>query len=144
MAGRLCWQRSLAGIAVFIYWRRSLHDYYHYYWHVSCDNDTKSHSGIIVDKLQFRDWVNRWLNAIPYAALGALIFPGILSVNPDQPYIGLIGGLVAITLALIGLNVILVVVGAIGAVFFLSVLRFCPPPAGRQHHIFRTTITRPN
>jgi len=75
----------------------------------------------IVDKLQFRDWVNRWLNAIPYAALGALIFPGILSVNPDQPYVGLIGGLVAILLALIGLNVILVVVGAIGAVFFLSV-----------------------
>lgn len=30
----------------------------------------------IVDKLQFRDWINRWLNAIPYAALGALIFPG--------------------------------------------------------------------
>src|SRR5699024_42305 len=33
----------------------------------------------IVDKLRFRDWINRWLNAIPYAALGALIFPGVLS-----------------------------------------------------------------
>src|SRR5690625_2530134 len=47
----------------------------------------------IVDKLQFRDWVNRWLNAIPYAALGALIFPGVLTVQPDQPHIGLLGGL---------------------------------------------------
>src|SRR5699024_7759549 len=98
----------------------------------------------IVDKLQFRDWVNRWLNAISYAALGALIFPGILSVNPDQPYIGLMGGLGSVTLAFIWFIVILVVVSAIGVVFFLSVSRFCPPPAGRQHHIFRTTIPRPN
>ena len=74
----------------------------------------------IVDKLQFRDWVNRWLNAIPYAALGALIFPGILTVQPDQPHIGLLGGIVAIVLAYIGLNVILVVMGAIAAVFLLS------------------------
>ncbi|WP_164215949.1 AzlD domain-containing protein [Virgibacillus sp. YIM 98842] len=74
----------------------------------------------IVDKLQFRDWVNRWLNAIPYAALGALIFPGILSVQPEYPHIGFIGGLVAVILAYIGLNVILVVIGAIAAVFLLS------------------------
>ncbi|GGA73159.1 AzlD domain-containing protein [Ornithinibacillus halotolerans] len=74
----------------------------------------------IVDKLHFKDWVNRWLNAIPYAALGALIFPGILSVIPDKPYIGLVGGLIAIGLALIGLNVIFVVVGAIVSVFLLT------------------------
>src|SRR5690625_1164916 len=74
----------------------------------------------IVDKLQFRDWVNRWLHAIPYAALGVLIFPGILTVQQDQPHVGLIGGLVAIALAYIGLNVILVVIGAISAVFLLS------------------------
>lgn len=74
----------------------------------------------IVDKLQFRDWINRWLNAIPYAALGALIFPGIMSVNPDQAYIGIVGGIVAIALSYIGLNVILVVIGAITTVFLLS------------------------
>lgn len=73
-----------------------------------------------VDKMKFRDWVNRWLNAIPYAALGALIFPGILSVKPDQPYIGLVGGIVAILLAYIGLNVIFVVIGAILTVFLMS------------------------
>lgn len=74
----------------------------------------------IVDKLQFHDWVNNWLNAIPYAALGALIFPGILSVKPDQPHIGLLGGIVAIALAYVGLNVIIVVTGAIITVFLLS------------------------
>lgn len=76
----------------------------------------------IVDKLIFRDWINRWLNAIPYAALGALIFPGILSVYPEKPQIGFLGGLVAIGLAYIGLNVVLVVIGAIIAVYFLSSL----------------------
>ncbi|HLR66567.1 AzlD domain-containing protein [Virgibacillus alimentarius] len=75
----------------------------------------------IVDKLQFRDWVNRWLNAIPYAALGALIFPGILTVKPDQPEIGLIGAGVAVGLAYIGLNVILVVAGAILSIFIVSI-----------------------
>lgn len=74
----------------------------------------------IVDKLVFKDWVNRWLNAIPYAALGALIFPGILTVKPDQPQIGFLGGLVAIVLAYIGLNVVIVVIGAIAAVYILS------------------------
>ena len=75
----------------------------------------------IVDKVHFPDWVNKWLNAIPYAALGALVFPDILTVQPDQPHIGLIGGLVAIVLAFLGLNVILVVIGAIATVFLLTI-----------------------
>lgn len=74
----------------------------------------------LVDKLQFRPWVNRWLNAIPYAALGALVFPGILSVIPEEPVIGIIGGIVAAILAYFGLNVVLVVVGAILTVFLLT------------------------
>jgi len=74
----------------------------------------------IVDRLEFRGWINRWLNSIPFAALGALIFPGILAVKPDQPHIGLIGGLVAVALAYLGLNVILVVIGAIITVFLFA------------------------
>lgn len=74
----------------------------------------------IVDWIQFPDWLNRWLNAIPYAALGALIFPGILSIRPEHPHIGIVGGLVAIVLAYLGLNVILVVIGAIATVFVMS------------------------
>lgn len=74
---------------------------------------------VIVDKFFFRDWMNRWLQAIPYAALGALIFPGILSVKSGSPHVGLIGGLVAIGLAYIGLNIMFVVIGAIATVFLL-------------------------
>ncbi|MGM8213667.1 AzlD domain-containing protein [Virgibacillus sp. W0430] len=75
----------------------------------------------IVDKLMFREWINKWLQAIPYAALGALIFPGILTVNEAKPHVGLIGGIVAIVLAYLGLNIILVVIGAIAAVFLLTI-----------------------
>lgn len=74
---------------------------------------------VIVDKFIFRDWVNRWLQAIPYAALGALIFPGILSVKTGSPHIGLIGALVAVVLAYLGLNVLFVVIGAIATVYLL-------------------------
>lgn len=73
----------------------------------------------IVDKFVFKSWINRWLQAIPYAALGALIFPGILSVKEDAPHIGLIGGIVALFLAYIGLNIMIVVIGAIATVYVL-------------------------
>ena len=74
----------------------------------------------IVNKLIFKDWINKWLQSIPYAALGALIFPGVLFVKEDQPHIGLIGALVAIILSYIGLNVILVVIASIATVYFMT------------------------
>lgn len=73
----------------------------------------------LVNKLVFKEWVNNWLRAVPYAALGALIFPGILSVIDGKPHIGIIGGVVAVLLAYIGLNVVLVVIGSITTVFLL-------------------------
>lgn len=74
----------------------------------------------IVEKMVFKDWINKWLAAIPYAALGAMIFPGILYVKENEPMIGIIGGIVAIGLAFLGLNVMFVVVGAIGTVYLLT------------------------
>lgn len=76
----------------------------------------------IVDKVTFPDWANRWLNAIPYAALGALIFPGIMSVKAGEPHVGIIGGIVAVILSFIGLNVILVVLGAIITAFLITII----------------------
>ncbi len=74
----------------------------------------------IMDKIMFKPWLNRWLNAIPYAALGALIFPGILSVIPERPIVGLIGGAVALAIAFFNVNVIFSVIGAIFTVFLLT------------------------
>ncbi|RWZ55254.1 AzlD domain-containing protein [Halobacillus fulvus] len=74
----------------------------------------------IVDKVAFPAWIDRWLNAIPYAALGALIFPGVLSVKPDAPQIGVIAGLVAILLSWMNVHIIGVVIGAIATVFLLT------------------------
>ncbi|MEQ6376880.1 AzlD domain-containing protein [Bacillaceae bacterium S4-13-56] len=76
----------------------------------------------IMEKLRIPEWADKWLISIPYAALGALIFPGILEVSPDKPYIGVIGGLVAVVIAFYVKNVILVVLGAIGVVFLMQVL----------------------
>ncbi|MFC4403153.1 AzlD domain-containing protein [Gracilibacillus xinjiangensis] len=75
----------------------------------------------IVDFVHFPKWMNKWLQAIPYAALGALIFPGIMSVVPERPYIGLIAGVVAIVLAWFKVHVILVVLSAIGTVLLLTI-----------------------
>lgn len=74
----------------------------------------------IVDKVNFPNWVNNWLNVIPYAALGALIFPGLLTVIPEQPCIGFVGGLTAVALALFRLNIIVVLLGASATVFLLT------------------------
>ncbi|WP_281277118.1 AzlD domain-containing protein [Oceanobacillus piezotolerans] len=74
----------------------------------------------VMEKIQLRPWLNRALLAVPYAALGALIFPGIMKVVPEQPIIGIVGGLVAVLLAYFGLNVVLVVVGAIITVLLLT------------------------
>lgn len=75
----------------------------------------------IVEKFIFKDWINRWLLAIPYAALGAMIFPGILFVKENEPHVGILGGVVAIILAYLGLNVMFVVIGAITTVYLLTV-----------------------
>ncbi|QGH35745.1 AzlD domain-containing protein [Gracilibacillus salitolerans] len=75
----------------------------------------------IVDLIQFPDWMNKWLQAIPYAALGALIFPGIMTVVPEKPYIGVIAGVVAIALSWLRIHVILVVLSAILTVFLLTI-----------------------
>ncbi|WP_170006671.1 AzlD domain-containing protein [Bacillus fonticola] len=56
-------------------------------------------------------WQNVLRN-VPYAALGALIFPGVMTVTGD-PLFGLIGAGIAIALAWFGVHVIGVVLGTV-------------------------------
>lgn len=69
------------------------------------------------EKLNLPGWLNNWLQYVPYAALGALIFPGVLtSVDTQHPWLGLLGGGAAVLLAQAGLNILVVLIGAIAAV----------------------------
>jgi branched-subunit amino acid transport protein len=70
----------------------------------------------IMDRITWPDWAREWLDSIPYAALGALIFPGIMSVAKGEPWIGLAGGIVAAILAYWRLHIMYVVFGSILAV----------------------------
>ncbi|MFC5712541.1 AzlD domain-containing protein [Thalassorhabdus alkalitolerans] len=52
------------------------------------------------------------LKNVPFAALGALIFPGILFIH-ESPWFGVLGAAAAFTLAFLGGNLIIVVLGSI-------------------------------
>ena len=54
---------------------------------------------LFIDKLDFSPKVEKFLNLIPYTALAALICPGVLTVDNQLWYIGLIGATVAAGLA---------------------------------------------
>ena len=54
---------------------------------------------LFIDKLNFSPKVEKFLNLIPYTALAALICPGVLTVDNQLWYIGLIGAIVAAGLA---------------------------------------------
>jgi branched-subunit amino acid transport protein len=67
-------------------------------------------------------WVKRWLSYFPYAALGALIFPGILSVIPGRPWIGVAAGACAALIGLKAQNAIFPVLAAIALTVALDLL----------------------
>jgi branched-subunit amino acid transport protein len=53
------------------------------------------------------------LKNVPFAILGALIFPNVLNINPDSYFYGVIGAAAAFIAAWLNLNVILVVLSSI-------------------------------
>ncbi|GAE25241.1 hypothetical protein JCM9140_1223 [Halalkalibacter wakoensis JCM 9140] len=69
---------------------------------------------------QVPNWVQAILRNVPYAALGALIFPGILYVHENIWY-GIIGGATALLVAYIGANLIIVVMSSIAVLMIFSV-----------------------
>lgn len=59
------------------------------------------------------------LKNVPYAVLGALIFPAVLYIQ-DEIWYGLVGAVIAIGLAFTGVNVIVVVIGAVAVLSVFS------------------------
>lgn len=71
---------------------------------------------VVIDKIKFSPKIEKFLNLIPYTAMAALIFPGVLSVGDERWYIGIIGAIVAALLALMRKMPVAVVVIAAVAV----------------------------
>lgn len=61
------------------------------------------------------------LKNVPFAALGALIFPGILLTNHDLLF-GVIGAVTAFAVAYLGVNLIYVVLSAVGVLTVYSLI----------------------
>ena len=72
------------------------------------------------DGLKLPAWLRRWFRYFPYAALGALIFPGILSADPHKPWIGAGAGLFAALLSLATGNLTVIVAATIGFTLLLQ------------------------
>lgn len=73
----------------------------------------------ILDGKELPPIVSGVLRNIPYAVLGALIFPAILHIQDDILF-GIIGAITAFTLAVFGLDVMFVVIGTIAALAVYS------------------------
>jgi len=74
---------------------------------------------VFLDRIKPGPKVERFLNLIPYTAMAALIFPGVLTVDTAQPLIGILGGLAALLLAWRRYPLIVCVLAAIGVDFVL-------------------------
>ncbi|OMP67117.1 AzlD domain-containing protein [Domibacillus epiphyticus] len=61
------------------------------------------------------------LRNVPYATLGALIFPGILTFH-ENLWFGIAGAGAAFLIAFTGANIIFTVIGSIGILTVLSML----------------------
>ncbi|ARD49093.1 branched-chain amino acid transporter [Sporosarcina sp. P37] len=73
----------------------------------------------ILDGKELPPIVSGVLRNIPFAVLGALIFPAILHIQDDILF-GVIGAVTAFALSFIGLDVMFVVIGTIAALAVYS------------------------
>ena len=69
---------------------------------------------VMADKMNFGPKTQKFLRLIPYTAMTAMIFPGVLSADPDRIEIGLLGAVAAALLAWRKCSVVFCVLGAIG------------------------------
>lgn len=78
---------------------------------------------VMVDRIKLSTKLEKFLKLIPYTAMAALIFPGILSSDAADPLIGIVGGAVAVALAWLRCPVMVCVLGAIAADLILYLVR---------------------
>lgn len=77
---------------------------------------------VLFDTKEMPPFLEGVLKNIPYAVLGALIFPGVLYIKEGSVLYGAAGAAAAFALAALGLNVIMVIVGSIAVLSLYSIM----------------------
>ncbi|MFT4414822.1 AzlD domain-containing protein [Fredinandcohnia humi] len=75
---------------------------------------------VVFNSIKLPPFLQGVLKNVPFAILGALIIPGIFTINGDI-WFGIIGASVAFIIAYLGTNVIVVVLSAIIALSVYSI-----------------------
>jgi branched-subunit amino acid transport protein len=75
---------------------------------------------VLLKDMKLPKFLKSFFEFIPFAALGALIFPGVFSSTGDTGS-AIVGCIVSIILALFRLNVMVVVLGGILGVFLVQI-----------------------
>ncbi len=70
---------------------------------------------VLVERMRFSGKLEKFLKLIPYTAMAALIFPGVLFVDAASLWIGIVGAAVAAVLAFVKCPVMVCVLSAIAA-----------------------------
>lgn len=80
---------------------------------------------VLTEKMKFGKKVEKFLSLIPYTAMAALIFPGVLFVDKSKMSIGIVGVVVAVILSWIKAPITVVIIGAIVAdmILYTVILR---------------------
>lgn len=76
---------------------------------------------VILQDLRLPPYLKRFFEFIPFAILGALIFPGIL-YSTDSIESAIFGGVVAAIMAYLKANIFIVVFSGIGAVYLWNLV----------------------
>ncbi len=77
---------------------------------------------LLVDKAKMNRRMELFLEYIPYAALGALVFPGILNVDAEHIPLAVIAAAIAFALSIKKENMILTIFVTTGAYIIMQLL----------------------
>ncbi|HEX7056276.1 MAG TPA: AzlD domain-containing protein [Bacilli bacterium] len=76
---------------------------------------------VVLQHLKLPAFLRRQMELIPYAVLGALIFPGVL-YSTASIWSAVAGATVAVLLSLLRANLLLIVLGSIAAVYAVEAI----------------------
>ncbi len=73
-------------------------------------------------RMKFSPRVEKFLKLIPYTAMAAIIFPGVLTADAANPLFGIAGAVAALVLGLKKCSVMACVLGAVATEFLLYLI----------------------